>query len=86
MSLPFDRLPQVNPAEPHLAKRFKAMMARRPSVERAIKRLKCDLADRRLSQRTNKTTAATAAARVTIIINGPRKNPPGQSHMCDPYP
>lgn len=53
LSLPFDRLPQVNPAEPHLAKRFKAMMARRPSVERAIKRLKCDLADRRLSQRTN---------------------------------
>jgi hypothetical protein len=53
LSLPFERLPQVDPTDPHLAKRFQAMMARRSSVERAIKRLKCDLADRRLRKRSN---------------------------------
>jgi hypothetical protein len=34
-----------------MAKRFKAIMTGRPSVERMIKRLKCDLADERLSKR-----------------------------------
>jgi hypothetical protein len=36
-----------------MAKRFKAIMARRPSVERMIKRLKCDLSDDRLTKRGN---------------------------------
>jgi hypothetical protein len=36
-----------------MAKRFKAIMTRRPSVERMIKRLKCDLGDDRLSKRGN---------------------------------
>ncbi|MES9858938.1 MAG: hypothetical protein ABW166_20410 [Sedimenticola sp.] len=36
-----------------MAKRFKAIMTHRPSVECMIKRLKCDLGDDRLSQRGN---------------------------------
>jgi len=36
-----------------MAKRFKAIMTRRPSVERMIKRLKCDLGDDRLKKRGN---------------------------------
>jgi len=36
-----------------MAKRFKAIMRRRPSVERMIKRLKGDLGDDRLSKRGN---------------------------------
>jgi len=36
-----------------MAKRFKATMARRTSVGRMIKRLKCDLGDSRLTKRGN---------------------------------
>ncbi|CAB1081580.1 hypothetical protein D1AOALGA4SA_9230, partial [Olavius algarvensis Delta 1 endosymbiont] len=36
--------------DPPMAKRFKAIMTRRPSVERMIKRLKCDLGDDRLKK------------------------------------
>ena len=43
LATPFDQL----------AKRFKAIMSRRPSVERMIKRLKCDLSDDRLTKRGN---------------------------------
>lgn len=52
-AIPFDHLPHVRPDDPPMAKRFKAMMTRRPSVERVIKRMKCDLGDRRLSKRGN---------------------------------
>ena len=53
MSLSFSVLPHIDPKDPPMAKRFKAMMTRRPSVERMIKRLKCDLGDDRLSKRGN---------------------------------
>lgn len=53
LSLSFDRLPQVNPEDPPLAKRFRAMLARRTSIERVIKRLKCDLGGKQLSKRGN---------------------------------
>jgi len=53
ITVPFDRLKHIDPEDPPMAKRFKAIMARRPSVERMIKRLKCDLGDARLSKRGN---------------------------------
>jgi hypothetical protein len=36
-----------------MAKRYKAIMSRRPAVERMIKRLKCDFGDDRLTKRGN---------------------------------
>jgi hypothetical protein len=53
INISFDVLPHINPDDPPMAKRFKAIMSRRPSVERMIKRLKCDLSDDRLSKRGN---------------------------------
>ncbi|MFZ1176580.1 MAG: hypothetical protein WAO15_10015 [Mycobacterium sp.] len=53
LSLRFDRLPQINPDDPPLAKRFRAMLARRTSIERVIKILKCDLGGKQLSKRGN---------------------------------
>jgi len=53
INISFDILPQIDPNDPSMAKRFKAIMARRPSVERMIKRLKCDLGDDRLTKRGN---------------------------------
>jgi len=53
ITVSLDTLKQIDPGDPPMAKRFKAMMARRPSVERMIKRLKCDLGDDRLSKRGN---------------------------------
>ena len=53
VTLPFSVLPQIDPKDPPMAKRFKAMMTHRPSVERIIKRLKCDLSDDRLKKRGN---------------------------------
>ena len=58
ITVPFDTLPQIDPADPPMAKRFKAIMRRRPSVERMIKRLKCDLGDDRLSKRGNESFQA----------------------------
>ena len=49
----FDLMPFIDPSDPPMAKRFKAMMKLRPSVERMIKTLKCDLADSRLSKQGN---------------------------------
>jgi hypothetical protein len=49
----FDMLSHIDPQDPPMAKRFKATMKRRPSVERMIKRLKCDLGDDRLKKRSN---------------------------------
>lgn len=51
ITVSFDALPHINPKDPPMAKRFKAIMSRRPAVERMIKRLKCDLSDDRLSKR-----------------------------------
>ncbi len=53
VTLSFDMLPSIEPDDPSMAKRFKAIMMRRPSVERMIKRLKCDLSDDRLRKRGN---------------------------------
>lgn len=53
INISFDLLPHINPSDPPMAKRFKAIMTRRPSVERMIKRLKIDMADDRLSKRGN---------------------------------
>ncbi|MCP4375158.1 MAG: hypothetical protein GY794_03105, partial [bacterium] len=43
ITISFDTLKHIDPSGPPMAKRFKAIMTRRPSVERMIKRLKCDL-------------------------------------------
>ncbi len=48
-----DMLAHIDSQDPPMAKRFKAIMTRRPSVERMIKRLKCDLGDDRLKKRSN---------------------------------
>jgi len=53
ITVSFDTLPQIDANDPPMSKRFKAIMKRRPSVERMIKRLKCDLSDDRLSKRGN---------------------------------
>ena len=58
ITVSFDTLPQINPDDPPMSKRFKAIMTRRPSVERMIKRLKCDLGDDRLSKRGNSSFQA----------------------------
>ena len=58
ITVSFDTLPQINPSDPPMSKRFKAIMTRRPSVERMIKRLKCDLGDDRLSKRGNESFQA----------------------------
>jgi hypothetical protein len=49
----FNMLPHIYSQDPPMAKRFKAIMTLRPSVERMIKRLKCDLGDDRLKKRGN---------------------------------
>ena len=53
VELAFNMLPHIDSQDPPMAKRFKAIMTRRPSVERMIKRLKCDLGDDRLKKRSN---------------------------------
>jgi len=58
LTVSFDTLPQIDSNDPPMAKRFKAIMRRRPSVERMIKRLKCDLGDDRLSKRGNQSFQA----------------------------
>jgi len=58
ITVSFDTLPQIDPNDPPMAKRFKAIIRRRPSVERMIKRLKCDLGDDRLSKRGNESFQA----------------------------
>lgn len=53
VTIPFDMLPHIDTDDPPMSKRFKALMTRRPSVERMIKQLKCDLSDDRLTKRGN---------------------------------
>lgn len=53
VTISFDMLPSIDSSDPPMAKRFKAIMMRRPSVERMIKRLKRDLSDDRLRKRGN---------------------------------
>jgi len=49
----FDQLPHIRPDDPPMAKRFKVMMTHRTSIERIIKRMKCDLGDGQLTKRGN---------------------------------
>ena len=58
VNIPFNMLPHIDQNDPPMAKRFKAIMTRRPSVERMIKRLKCDMSDDRLTKRNNKSFQA----------------------------
>ncbi len=58
INISFDLLPHINPDDPPMAKRYKAIISRRPSVERMIKRLKCDLGDDRLIKRGNNSLQA----------------------------
>ncbi len=58
VEISYEILPHIDPQDPPMAKRFKAIMKRRPSVERMIKRLKCDLSDDRLKKRSNKSFQA----------------------------
>lgn len=53
INISFDLLPHIDKNDPPMAKRFKAIMSRRPAVERMIKRLKCDLSDDHLTKRGN---------------------------------
>ena len=53
VTISFDMLPGIDSDDPPMAKRFRAIMMRRPSVERMIKRLKRDLSDDRLKKRGN---------------------------------
>lgn len=58
INVSFDLLPHIDPNDPPMSKRFKSIMTRRPSVERMIKRLKCDLSDDRLTKRGNRSFQA----------------------------
>lgn len=53
VAIKFCWLPHIDPADPPMARRFKAIMFRRTAVERAIKRLKLDFGDDRLTRRGN---------------------------------
>ena len=53
VTIPFEKLPHIEPQDPPMARRFKAIMSRRSAVERAIKRLKIDLGDPQLTRRGN---------------------------------
>lgn len=53
IAVPFGVLPHIDHHDPPMAKRFREIMKKRTSVERMIKRLKCDLSDGRLTKRSN---------------------------------
>ncbi len=53
VTVPFSLLPHIDSDDPPMAARFRAGMKLRTSVERMIKRLKCDLSDDRLKKRGN---------------------------------
>jgi hypothetical protein len=51
ISIPFERLPFMDSEFPHLSKRFKRLMAKRPVIERIQKLMKFDYGDSRLTKR-----------------------------------
>ena len=53
VEIPITRLPHIDPGDPPMSRRFKALMRHRTSVERAIKRLKLDFGDDHLARRGN---------------------------------
>jgi len=60
LSIPFARLPFMDPELPHLSKRFQREMARRTVIERINKLMKFDYGSHRLSKR------GTAACQATL--------------------
>lgn len=58
LTVSLETLPPIDPHDPPMAKRFKAILRRRPSVERMIKRLKWDPGNDRLSKRGNEPCQA----------------------------
>lgn len=53
VEIPITYLPHIDPGDPPMARRFKALMRHRTSVERAIKRIKLDFGDDHLTRRGN---------------------------------
>ncbi|MBI2946000.1 MAG: hypothetical protein HYY25_17520, partial [Candidatus Wallbacteria bacterium] len=53
VSIPFTWLGHIDPTDPPMARRFKAAISRRVSIERAIKRIKLDFGDDHLGRRGN---------------------------------
>lgn len=53
VEIPITHLPHIDPGDPPMARRFKAVMRHRTSVERAIKRFKLDFGDDHLARRGN---------------------------------
>ena len=53
VTVSFDMLPHIDPRNPPMSAGFQRVMRQGTSVERMIKRLKCDLSDSRLTKRGN---------------------------------
>jgi hypothetical protein len=53
VTIPFDRLPWIDPQFPQLSRRFQKVMALRTAIERMHKLMKYDYGDERLSKRGN---------------------------------
>lgn len=53
VTIPFDRLPWIDPEFPQLSRRFQKVMAQRTAIERMHKLMKYDYGDERLSKRGN---------------------------------
>jgi hypothetical protein len=53
VTVPFDRLPWIDPEFPQLSRRFQKVMAQRTAIERMHKLMKFDYGDERLSKRGN---------------------------------
>jgi len=53
VEIPITHLSHIDPGDPPMSRRFKALMRNRTSVERATKRIKLDFGDDRLKRRGN---------------------------------
>jgi len=58
VTIPFNRLPFIDPARPHLSRRHQMTMAKRTVIERIHKLMKFDYGDSRLTRRGNDTFQA----------------------------
>lgn len=67
VTVPFSLLSHIDPDDPPMAARFRSDMKLRPSVERMIKRLKCDLSDDRLKKRGNASFQAYLDKTMTAL-------------------
>jgi hypothetical protein len=74
VTIPFDRLPWIDPEFPQLSKRFAKVMTRRTVVERMHKLMKFDYGDDRLTKRGNEAFQArldkTLLAMHLVIAQG----------------